>query len=153
MYCCIHRHACHFSLAAEYRRVSLLLPMKYLTLLFQLLVHWVLWKPLQRLPFQESKMEGFFLYLTQLFRWRENMKMICTPIQWIVHGRRNTAWILSHPLSTQLQHSEAFHRWPRLFSGFSSYWGYQDASDLVCFSVVVLFACVFSFLFFSFSRN
>lgn len=146
MYCCIHRHACHSSSAAEYSRASPFLPVKHLTLLFQLLIHWVLWKPLQWLPFQERKMGGFVMYLTELFRWRGNTEMIYTPIRCIVHmcthDTRKAVWMLSHPLSTQLLHSEAFHRWLRLFSGFSSYWGCQTASVLGFLS-----------FFFSFNRN
>lgn len=124
----------HCSSAAEYSRAALFLPVKHLTTLFQLLVHWVLWKRLQWLPFQERKMGGFLVYLTELFKWRGNMETMHTPLRCIVHmcthGMRKAVWMLPHPLSTQLLHSEAFHRWLRLFSGFSSYWGCQTASDL-----------------------
>lgn len=43
---------------------------------------------------------------------------------------RKAVWMLSHPLSTQLQHSVALHRWLRFFSGFRSYLECQTASDL-----------------------
>ena len=101
---------------------------------FQLLIHWVPWKPLQWLPFQERKMGSVFMYLTALFRWKGNTEKIYTPVRCIIHmcthDMRKAKWMLSHPLSTQLLHSEAFHRWLRLFSGFNSYWACQTASDL-----------------------
>lgn len=55
-------------------------PVKYLTLLFQLIIHWVLWKLLQWLPSQERKMGGFLMYPTELFWWRGNMELMHTPM-------------------------------------------------------------------------
>lgn len=92
---------------------------------------------------KERKIGEFFMYLTELFRWGGNTETIYALIRCIVHmwthDIRKAVWMLPHPLSTQLLHSEVFHRWLRLFSGFVSYWGCQAASDLVGF------VCLFYF--------
>lgn len=79
-------YSCHSFSAAEMKssRTPPFSLMKYLTLLFQSIIHWVLWKPLQWLPSQERKTGGFFMYPAELFQQRGNVEMIYTAMWCII---------------------------------------------------------------------
>lgn len=138
LFCCLpitQAYFCLSSSAAELKssRTPPFSPVKYPTLLFQLIIHWVLWKPLQWLPSQETRTGGFFMYPTELFRWRGNTEMIYTPTWCLIpvctHAMREAVSAIS-----SWEHAAAAFRGisqvAEAFFRFYFLLGHQTASDL-----------------------